>query len=152
VIERYDYKEAVKQDCEEAIKERIEDDELDVSGYKDFESFRYNLYDKLLEDEDFRFDYNITKAIDYSYGVEYTIDRATAEENVCRNLDLFYKACEELGSDFGMEMISHGAETMDSCIRKYLVREVLQEAINDCEDKLKEYYDKEKAKEEVELD
>jgi hypothetical protein len=146
--ERYDYEGAVKQDCEEAIKDCIEGSRytIDASGYENFESFKEDLYDQLFDN--FQMDDSITGASSGSYTFNYW----KAEENICHNLDLLREACEEFGSDYANMIISRGAETADSCIRQYLVPQVLQDAIDNCEEELKEYYDKENAKEEVELD
>jgi hypothetical protein len=75
-----------------------------------------------------------------------------AEENICHNLDLLHEACEAYDDDYASVLLPQGAEVMDIFVRQYMVEQVLEEAIDNCKDELEEYYDKENAKEDIELD
>lgn len=131
-MEKYDYREEVKNDILNYIEENIE--------YKDFNSI-----DKLgehLNDVLFTED-----SVTGNASGSYTFSTYDAEENICHNLDLLGEALEEFdcGNDY---LVKNGAEACDVTIRCYLLGECISEAMEEISEKFEEEKERE---EEVEF-
>ena len=117
-MEKYDYEEAVRNDIENWLDEngeRYADDDGTIS------------YDAVYDDM------FIDDSITGNGSGSYTFNAWTAEENLCHNLDLFRDAIEDFGGDYERAMQS--AETADVIIRCYLLSSLLQEVLDDCNEK-----------------
>lgn len=118
-MERYDYRQNVKDDVKNYIKENeihwTEDDRDDVQE---------KLHDDLWVED----------SVTGNASGSYTFNRWQAEENVCHNWDLFQEACEEFGSEnTAAEILEHGAEWVDVTIRCYLLGECIGTAMDELE-------------------
>lgn len=60
----------------------------------------------------------------------YTFNTWQAEENICHNWELIKEMASEFGYNMG-ELIEKGAETIDVCIRCYLLGSCIEYVIND---------------------
>lgn len=65
----------------------------------------------------------------------YTFDRAEAEENIKECIELLGEAMEEFGS--GHELLEKGAEACDVTIRCHLLGQLIDECIDEHNEKLK---------------
>lgn len=129
-MERYDYREAMRDDIEEAVEERIADDGGFLKHLKeDFEGTYEALYD------DFWADDNITG----NGSGSYFFSRWESEEAVCHNLDLLGEAMEEFG--ISPKELTDG-EWADVTIRCHLLGEVLRDVLEDIlrENKTESYH------------
>lgn len=113
----YDYREAVKEDVLEYIKDEI--------NFEDFDTLD-ELEEKLNEDlwtED---------SITGNASGSYYCDSWRAEEALAHNWDLLAEALEEFGQD-GTDVLKQGAEIMDVIIRCYLLGECIAAALDEIE-------------------
>lgn len=121
----YEYQTVVKEDVKEYICENYSADEIREnletrSARSDFEE---KLKDILW------FEDSVTGNASGSY----TFNIWQAEENLCHNLDLLEKACNEFGQGVG-ETIALGAEYCDVTIRCYLLSNAISEALDEIEE------------------
>ena len=123
----YDYREAVKEDVLQYIKDEI--------NFEDFDTLE-ELEEKLNE-ELFTCD-----SVTGNASGSYTFSTWEAEENICHNLDLLEEALEEFGSDAGY-LITNGAEAADVTIRCYLLSECIAAALEEIEDNFNEAHEEE---------
>lgn len=115
-MERYDYRQAVKDD----IKQYIEDHDVKVTtGNR--EELEQSLYDEMF----------ISDSVTGNASGSYTFNTWKAEENLCHNLDLLKEACEEFGSGCN---ILESAEGCDVTIRCYLLSQCLGEVLDEIEE------------------
>ena len=131
-MEKYDYREEVKNDILNYIEENIE--------YKDFNSI-----EKL---EEYLNDVLITEdSVTGNASGSYTLNTYEAEENICHNLDLLGEALEEfdMGNDY---LVKKGAEGCDVIIRCYLLGECILDAMEEISEEFEEVQERE---EEVEF-
>ena len=115
-MEKYDYREALRNDIKEFLEWESQYGEL---GPYDTESDMYdNLYERMMD-------------CDSVTGNEtcYTDSEWDAEEYLCHNMDLLAEAFETFGYNTGD--ISRGAKWCDVIIRCYLLGEVLNEVLDD---------------------
>ena len=110
-MEKYDYKENIKND----IKSYIVDNDIDVNS-DDFN--QYELYDNLF------FEDSVTGNASGSY----TFNTWESEEYICHNLDLLKDAFDEFGCDIDRIF---DAEYCDVLIRCYLLDSCLSEVIEE---------------------
>lgn len=109
--EKYDYKEALREDILEWFKEN------GVTGFVS-ENERERIYDELW----------ICDSVTGNASGSYTFNTWVAEENICHNLDLI----EEVEDEFGKSDKSiNNAEYWDVSIRCYLLGQVLDEVISE---------------------
>ena len=116
-MERYDYRQAVKDD----IKQYIEDHDVKVTtGNR--EELEQSLYDDMF----------ISDSVTGNASGSYYCNAWKAEEAICHNLDLLGEALEEFGGD--MDVLKSGAEACDVTIRCYLLGQVLGEVLDEIEE------------------
>ena len=115
----YNYLENEIEDIKEYIKNNYEEEEIE-----DLDS--EELYD-LLWTED---------SVTGNGSGSYTFNTWKAEEYICHNMDLVQEAYEE----FGYEGIPKdtGAEAMDVTIRCYLLRQAIEEALEELKEEVEE--------------
>nr|DAS02380.1 MAG TPA: hypothetical protein [Bacteriophage sp.] len=114
-MERYDYRENIKNDLIDFITE----------NYKPSE---YNNYDEaydLIYDDVFRSD-----SVTGNASGSYFCNTWKAEESICHNLDLLGEAFEAFCED-GADVLKNGAESCDVTIRCYLLSQALQEVLDE---------------------
>ena len=116
-MERYDYRQAVKDD----IKQYIEDHDVKVTtGNR--EELEQSLYDDMF----------ISDSVTGNASGSYYCNAWKAEEAICHNLDLLGEALEEFGGD--MDVLKSGAEACDVTIRCYLLSQCLGEVLDEIEE------------------
>lgn len=109
-MENYNYRENVKEDIKNYIKENFDNlEEVD----------KEKLYDDLF----------IEDCVTGNASGSYTFNTYQAEENLCHNLDLLKEACDYFEWDANLE----NAEACDVTIRCYLLGECLEEAYEELE-------------------
>lgn len=114
-MERYNYREAIKNDVINYIKENG----INLADYEDREEMESSLNDDLfLED-----------SVTGNASGSYTFSTWKAEENLCHNWDLLEEAFNEFGYD--IVKLGEGAETADVIIRCYLLGECIAEALDE---------------------
>lgn len=121
-MDRYDYKEAVKNDVLDYIEENI-----DFRNFEDLDELAEQLNNDLWTED----------SVTGNASGSYTFSTYEAEENISHNLDLLGEALEEfgLGADY---LINHGAEACDVTIRCYLLGECIAEALEEIEEDFEE--------------
>ena len=117
-MERYDYKESVKSDVLNYIRNEINFNDFDC-----LEELEEHLNDVLFTED----------SVTGNASGSYTFNAYKAEENICHNLDLLGEALEEFGCkpDY---IAKKGAEACDVTIRCYLLGECVAEALTEIED------------------
>lgn len=131
-MKEYDYKEAVKNDVMEYIK-----NEIDFSEFDTLEELEEKLNDEL---------WTVDSVTGNGSG-SYTFSTYEAEENICHNLDLLGEALTEFGSGADY-LITNGAEAADVTIRCYLLGECIAAALEELEDDFNEAHEDEEDEEE----
>lgn len=128
----YDYREAVKNDVMEYVK-----NEIDFSDFDTLEELEEHLNEEL---------WTVDSVTGNGSG-SYTFSTYEAEENICHNLDLLEEALEEFGSGADY-LITNGAEAADVTIRCYLLGECIAAALEELEDDFNEAHEDEEDEEE----
>ena len=125
--DRYDYREAVKEDILQYINDEI--------SFEDFDTLE-ELEEKLNEE------LWTADSVTGNESGSYTCNSYEAEENICHNLDLLGEALEafESGADY---LINNGAEAADVTIRCYLLGECITAALEEIEDDFNEAHEDE---------
>lgn len=118
----YDYKEAVKNDVLDYIK-----NEVDFNDFEDLEELREFLNDELFTND----------SVTGNASGSYTFSTYEAEENICHNLELLGEALEAFGSSPAY-LMENGAEAADVTIRCYLLGECIAEALEEIEEEFEE--------------
>lgn len=131
-MKEYDYREAVKKDVMEYIR-----NEIDFSEFDTVEELEEKLNDEL---------WTVDSVTGNGSG-SYTFSTYEAEENICHNLDLLGEALTEFGSGADY-LITHGAEAADVTIRCYLLGECIAAALEELEDDFNEAHEDEEDEEE----
>lgn len=121
----YDYREEVKNDCIEAIREWLSYHKDETEGMS-----RDDLRDKLYDA--FWIDDSVTGNASGSY----TFSSYQAEQNISGNWDLLGEAMKEFCCK--CDAIEKGAEWADVTIRCYLLGECLDEAMDEIDDEIEE--------------
>lgn len=124
IIDRYDYKQAVKADVFEALENDAIWDEIESVAILTGDDLAETLSTWLWADD----------SVTGNASGSYTFSRFTAEQYVGENLDLLAEAAEAFGLDaqeIGERILSGDYEGLDVTIRCYLldgcIREVLDE-------------------------
>lgn len=117
-MERYDYKEAIKSDVLNYIK-----NEINFNDFDDLEELEEHLNETLFAED----------SVTGNASGSYTFSTYEAEENICHNLDLLGEALEEFGCEPDY-IAKKGAEACDVTIRCYLLSECIAEALTEIED------------------
>lgn len=128
----YDYREAVKNDVLEYIRNEVDFSDFDTPN---------ELEEKLNEDL-----WTVDSVTGNGSG-SYTFSTYQAEENLCHNLDLLGEALTEFGSGTDY-LMKHGAEACDVTIRCYLLGECIAAALEELEDEFNEAHEDEEDEEE----
>lgn len=123
----YDYKEAVKEDIKDYVRENYSADEIREN--LETSAARSDLEEKL---NDILW---IEDSVTGNASGSYTFNTWQAEENLCHNMDLLEEACNEFGQDFG-EAVERGAEYCDVTIRCYLLSGAIYEALDELESEI----------------
>lgn len=126
----YDYKEAVKNDVLQYIK-----DEIDFSEFDTLEELEQYLNDEL---------WTVDSVTGNASG-SYTFNAWEAEENICHNLDLLAEALEEFGGS--LDILKDGAESADVTIRCYLLAGAIAEALEELEEEFEEAHEEDEEEE-----
>lgn len=121
-MERYDYKEAVKNDVRQYLEENWE------KGNRITDSDRDKLYDDMF----------VADSVTGNASGSYTCNAWAAEDNVCHNLDLLGEAIDEFSIDGNTLREQMSGEWADVTIRCYLLPSLLDEVVEEwnaeCED------------------
>ena len=133
----YDYKENVKNDCIEAVREYLKYHADDVKGMSR-DNLREKLYDALWIDD----------SVTGNASGSYTFSSYDAEQNIAGNWDLLGEAMREFCCE--CDAIEKGAEWADVTIRCYLLGECLDEAMDEIDDEIDEAIEEEEEEEEEE--
>lgn len=131
-MKNYDYREAVKNDVMEYVK-----NEIDFSDFDTLEELEEHLNEELWTAD----------SVTGNGSGSYTFSTYEAEENICHNLDLLGEALEEFGSGADY-LITNGAEAADVTIRCYLLGECIAAALEELEDDFNEAHEDEEDEEE----
>ena len=126
-MERYDYREAMKEDIREYIEEEISNFQINLNEIVNAEDLYEKYYDDMF----------VSDSITGNASGSYTFSTWKAEENICHNLDLAYDAYVEFGYD-GIQFNEYGAEGIDVTIRCYLLGECLYEVCEEIIEELEE--------------
>lgn len=114
---RYDYKEAIKSDVLNYIR-----NEINFNDFDDLEELEEHLNDVLFTED----------SVTGNASGSYTFSTYNAEEYICHNLGLLAEALEEFGRGLGY-IIEKGAEACDVTIRCYLLGGCISEALIEIE-------------------
>ena len=118
-MEKYDYRQAVRDDILDYIKEH----DIQVTD-KNREEVQEFLYDTLFVED----------SVTGNASGSYTFNTWKAEEYLCHNLDLLAEAIDEFGADAGTyKDCIESAETADVTIRCYLLTECLSSVLDELE-------------------
>lgn len=127
-MEKYDYRECVRED----VMNYIEEHEIKVTT-ENRDEMQETLYGDMF----------ISDSVTGNASGSYTFNTWRAEENLCHNMDLLKDACDE----FGCEPKYDSAEWCDVTIRCYLLGEVLSEVLDEIEEEVEEEEDYEEDEE-----
>lgn len=122
----YDYREAVKEDVLEYIK-----NEINFEEYETLEELEEKLNDEL---------WTVDSVTGNASG-SYTFNSYQAEENIAHNWELLNEALTEFGNE--ESPVSKGAEWCDVTIRCYLLGECIAAALEDVEGDVNAAHDEE---------
>lgn len=116
-MERYDYRENVKND----IKDYIRDNEI-----------RWNEDSRKEVEERLNDDLWTVDSVTGNGSGSYTFNTWEAEEYLCHNIDLLQEARAEFGDE--RDPLEQGAEALDVTIRCYLLGQCIGKALDELED------------------
>lgn len=122
---KYDYREAVKADILDYIREHYTTEEI-RENLENRHGWAENLHNDL---------WNADSVTGNASG-SYYCNAWKAEEALCHNLDLLEEAAAELGD--GLDVLKNGAEACDVTIRCYLLWGAMDEALDELEEELEE--------------
>lgn len=118
----YDYRETVRNDVIEQVKDGYKENSLRLYKEEGRDALEEYLNDELWIDDQ----------VTGNGSGSYTFNTWEAEENLCHNMDLLAEACDEFGQDMG-KAVKRGAEYCDVTIRCYLLAGAISEAIDELE-------------------
>lgn len=121
-MERYNYKEAVKNDVRQYLEENWE------KGKRITDEDRMTLHDDMF----------IADSVTGNGSGSYTFNRYEAEENVCHNLDLLGEALDEFCTDSATLREKLSGEWADVTIRCYMLGQVEGEVFDEWNEKCDE--------------
>lgn len=114
-MERYDYREHMKEDIRAYLEENCE------KGIRITDEMRDKLYDDMWTAD----------SVTGNGSGSYTFNAWTAEENVCHNLDLLGEALDEFGVEGNTLREKMSGEWADVTIRCYLLGQIMDVAIEE---------------------
>lgn len=117
-MDKYDYREAVKDDVRDYIKNEKNIYRM-VDDYRDYDEMREVLYNDLW----------VADSVTGNASGSYWFSTWKAEEALCHNLDLLGEALEEFGTQKTLDEALNDAEGLDVTIRCYLLGEALDEVL-----------------------
>lgn len=123
----YDYKEAVKNDVLNYIK-----NEVNFNDFEDLNELGEHLNEILFTED----------SVTGNASGSYTFNKWKAEENVCHNLELLCEALKAFGNSPGY-ILEQGAEACDVIIRCFVLSECIENAVKEIEEEFKASKDKE---------
>lgn len=118
----YDYREEVRNDVIEQVKDGYKENSLRLYKEEGRDALEQYLNEELWIDDQ----------VTGNASGSYTFNTWEAEKNLCGNLSLLAEACDEFGQDVG-EAVKRGAEYCDVTIRCYLLGGAISEAIDELE-------------------
>lgn len=122
-MERYDYREHVKQDVLRYLRDEVEWDQNTESR----EDLEERLYDDLM----------LSDSVTGNASGSYTMSTWQAEEYLAHNWDLLVDAAEAFGSPAEISTgYDGGAEYWDVTIRCYVLGEAISEAVDEWIDEM----------------
>lgn len=121
-MERYDYREAMREDIRQYLKDNWED------GKRIEDEDRDKLYDDMW----------VADEVTGNGSGSYTFSSFKAEEYVCHNLDLLGEACDELCIDGSTLAEKLCGEWADVTIRCYLLGQIMDEVIESWNEEIDE--------------
>ena len=127
-MSEYNYRESVKEDVLEYIK-----DEINFEDFDSLEELEEKLNNELWIDD----------SVTGNASGSYTFNNRRAEEYLTHNWDLLEEALDEFGND--ESPIFKGAEWCDVTIRCYLLGSAISEALGEIEDDFDEAHEDEEA-------
>lgn len=117
----YNYHDAIKDDCETAIKEYLDYHKDEVKGMSK-ETLKQKFHDAFWIDD----------SVTGNASGSYTFCTFEAEQNIAGNWDLLGEAMSEFGCE--CNAIEKGAEWADVTIRCYLLGEGIDKAMDELEE------------------
>ena len=123
---QYNYREAVKSDILDYIKNNI-----DFKDFNDLDELEEYLNEKLWDND----------SVTGNGSGYYYCNAWAAEEAICHNLELLGEALDEFGGS--CDILKDGAEAADVTIRCYLLGECIAEALEEIEDDFKKAHEEE---------
>lgn len=127
----YDYREAVKEDVLNYIR-----NEINLEDFDTLEELEEHLNEELWACD----------SVTGNASGSYTFNTYEAEENICHNLDLLGEALDEFGGS--CDILKDGAEAADVTIRCYLLGECIAAALEEIEDEWEEAHEEREEDEE----
>lgn len=121
----YNYHEAVKSDCIDAIREYIEYHEDEIRGMSKTR-LEEKMYDKFF----------VKDSVTGNASGSYTFNAYVAEQNLSGNWDLAKEAMEEF--ECKENPFDKGPEWVDVTIRCYLLGQCLSDAMKEIDDEIEE--------------
>lgn len=118
----YDYYAAIREDCEQAIRDNYTVEEIAESIFSDRDEFAEKLNDEFWIDD----------SVTGNASGSYYCNAHKAAEALMFNLDLLAEAVDEFGGD--MDVLKNGAEACDVTIRCYLLWYGIDKALEDLEE------------------
>lgn len=118
----YDYYAAIREDCEQAIRDNYTVEEIAESIFSDRDEFAEKLNDEFWIDD----------SVTGNASGSYYCNAHKAAESLMFNLDLLTEAVDEFGGN--MDVLKNGAEACDVTIRCYLLWYGIDKALEDLEE------------------
>jgi hypothetical protein len=121
----YDYREAMKEDIKEYLKDNYSSEEL-KELLEDHEAFKETLNDDLW----------VTDSVTGNASGSYTFNRWKAQEYVTANIELLHDAVQEFCEDavtIGEKFLDEEWEWFDVTIRCYLLNSIISEVLDEME-------------------
>ena len=116
-MDKYDYKGQVTESVKSFIKENYDLDEI-KSDFYDLTEFRNKIFDEAFDSD----------SVTGNASGSYYCNRWKAEEAICHNWDLIGEMVDEGFYEFDSES---DPETIDVCIRCYVLGEAVDEALDE---------------------
>lgn len=121
----YDYREAMKEDIKEYLKDNYSSEEL-KELLEDHEAFKETLNDDLW----------VTDSVTGNASGSYTFNCLKAQEYVIDNIELLHDAAQEFCEDaatIGEKFLDEEWEWFDVTIRCYLLNSIISEVLDEME-------------------
>lgn len=124
IMERYDYRKAIKEDIKENLYEGLYEEaliETHANGVIESEEIYQYLLEKLWVDD----------SVTGNASGSYYCNAWKAEEALCHNLDLMFEVADEFGIPERNDWRRRSPEFWDVSIRCYLLGSCLREALDE---------------------